>query len=399
MLFQALLNALNAANLSIVSQYIGRRSFREATLEASRFLTVSAASGLFLCLLLFSLRGYIFTVILSTPEEMLGYVIDYSAVISIDILLNYIVLTCTTILQALGDTRRPAFINMVAVAVNMVLDPFFVLGIGPFPRLGVIGAALTDVVGKIISISGMAIIFVRNYPEIRLRFTKNIDAGWIRIVMRIGLPILATGLMNGFAFLIQLRIINMLGVVAAAAYAIGFIIMDIADAALWGLTGATAVMIGQNLGAGEDARAREIALKSALAIFLGVAVGAALLYPMRWNLADIFADDIDIIGEASLFLQIVLPSIPFFGLFQVALSTGRGSGHTLAPTLIGVFRLWGLRILLGYILAFTMGMGSFGAWLSLAISNFIGGILSLSWVKYGGWTKAVIRERRVTESI
>jgi Na+-driven multidrug efflux pump len=205
--------------------------------------------------------------------------------------------------------------------------------------------------------------------------------------------------MNGFAFLIQLRIINMLGVVAAAAYAIGFIIMDIADAALWGLTGATAVMIGQNLGAGEDARAREIALKSALAIFLGVAVGAALLYPMRWNLADIFADDIDIIGEASLFLQIVLPSIPFFGLFQVALSTGRGSGHTLAPTLIGVFRLWGLRILLGYILAFTMGMGSFGAWLSLAISNFIGGILSLSWVKYGGWTKAVIRERRVTESI
>jgi putative MATE family efflux protein len=399
MLFQALLNALNAANLSIVSQYIGRRSFREATLEASRFLTVSAASGLLLCLLLFSLRGYIFTVILSTPEEMVGYVIDYSAVISIDILLNYIVLTCTTILQALGDTRRPAFINMVAVAVNMVLDPFFVLGIGPFPRLGVIGAALTDVVGKIISISGMAIIFVRSYPEIRLRFTKNIDAGWIRIVMRIGLPILATGLMNGFAFLIQLRIINMLGVVAAAAYAIGFIIMDIADAALWGLTGATAVMIGQNLGAGEDARAREIALKSALAIFLGVAVGAALLYPMRWNLADIFADDIDIIGEASLFLQIVLPSIPFFGLFQVALSTGRGSGHTLAPTLIGVFRLWGLRILLGYILAFTMGMGSFGAWLSLAISNFIGGILSLSWVKYGGWTKAVIRERRVTESI
>jgi len=398
MLFQALLNALNAANLSIVSQYIGRRYFREATLEASRFMTVSASSGLLLCLLLFGLRGYIFTVILSTPEEMLGYVIDYSSVISIDTFLNYIVLTYTTILQALGDTRRPALINMVAVAINTVLDPFFVLGIGPFPRLGVIGAALTDVIGKIISISGMAIIFARSYPEIKLRLTKDIDAEWIRTVMRIGLPILATGLMNGFAFLLQLRIVNMLGVVAAAAYAIGFIIMDIADAALWGLTGATAVMIGQNLGAREDARAREIALKSALTIFLGVAVGAALLYPVRWNLADVFADDVDIICETSLFLQIVLPSIPFFGLFQVALSTGRGSGHTLIPTLIGVLRLWGLRILLGYILAFTMGMGPLGAWLSLAISNLVGGILSLAWVKYGKWTKAVIREGRVAET-
>ncbi|MEM1559418.1 MAG: MATE family efflux transporter, partial [Candidatus Bathyarchaeia archaeon] len=291
MLFQALLNALNAANLSMVSQYIGSKSFKEATYEASRFMTVAVASGLSLCMLLFSLRRYIFTTILSTPEEMLNYVLDYSAVISIDVFLNYIVLTYTTLLQALGDTRRPAFINIVAVTVNIILDPFLVLGIGPFPRLGVIGAAATDVMGKIISISAMAYIFMKNYPEFKIRLTRNIDIEWIRLVMRIGLPILATGSMNGFAFLLQLRIINMLGVIASAAYAIGFIIMDIADAALWGLTGATAVMVGQNLGAEKEGRAREIALKSALVVFLGVYVGAIILYPIRWTLADVFADD------------------------------------------------------------------------------------------------------------
>ncbi|MCX8162264.1 MAG: MATE family efflux transporter, partial [Candidatus Bathyarchaeota archaeon] len=333
------------------------------------------------------------------PEEMLGYVIDYSGIISIDIFLNYIVLTYTTLLQALGDTRRPAFINIVAVTVNVILDPFLVLGIGPFPRLGVIGAALTDVIGKIISMSAMAYIFMKSYPEFKLKLTKDINVEWVCTVMRIGLPILATGSMNGFAFLLQLRIVNMLGVLAAAAYAIGFIIMDIADAALWGLTGATAVMIGQNIGAGEERRAREVALKSALVIFLSVAVGAAILYPIRWNLADVFADNTDIIGETSLFLQIVLPSVSFFGLFQVALSTGRGSGHTVIPTLIGVLRLWVLRILLGFILAFSMGMGSFGVWLSLALSNFIGGGLSLAWIKYGRWTKAVVRSKRIVKPI
>ncbi|MDW8062091.1 MAG: MATE family efflux transporter [Nitrososphaerota archaeon] len=399
MLFQALLNALNAANLSIVSQYIGGRSFKEATYEASRFMTASIVSGLSLCLLLLTLREYIFTVILSTPEEMLGYVIDYSGVISIDVFLNYIVLTYTTLLQALGDTRRPAFINIVAVTVNIILDPFLVLGIGPFPRLGVIGAALTDVIGKIISMSAMAYIFMKSYPEFKLKLTKDINVEWVCTVMRIGLPILATGSMNGFAFLLQLRIVNMLGVLAAAAYAIGFIIMDIADAALWGLTGATAVMIGQNIGAGEERRAREVALKSALVIFLSVAVGAAILYPIRWNLADVFADNTEIIEETSLFLQIVLPSLSFFGLFQVALSAGRGSGHTVIPTLIGVLRLWVLRILLGFILAFNMGMGSFGVWLSLALSNFIGGGLSLAWIKYGRWTKAVVRSKRIVKPI
>ncbi|MCS7113399.1 MAG: MATE family efflux transporter [Candidatus Bathyarchaeota archaeon] len=399
MLFQALLNALNAANLSIVSQYIGGRSFKEATYEASRFMTASIVSGLSLCLLLLTLREYIFTVILSTPEEMLGYVIDYSGIISIDIFLNYIVLTYTTLLQALGDTRRPAFINIVAVTVNIILDPFLVLGIGPFPRLGVIGAALTDVIGKIISMSAMAYIFMKSYPEFKLKLTKDINVEWVCTVMRIGLPILATGSMNGFAFLLQLRIVNMLGVLAAAAYAIGFIIMDIADAALWGLTGATAVMIGQNIGAGEERRAREVALKSALVIFLSVAVGAAILYPIRWNLADVFADNTEIIEETSLFLQIVLPSLSFFGLFQVALSAGRGSGHTVIPTLIGVLRLWVLRILLGFILAFNMGMGSFGVWLSLALSNFIGGGLSLAWIKYGRWTKAVVRSKRIVKPI
>jgi len=394
MLFQALLNALNAASLSIVSQYIGSRSFEEAKREASRFMTASIISGISLCILLFSFRGYIFTAVLSTPKEILGYVIDYSGIISIDVFLNYIVLTYTTLLQALGDTRRPALINMTAVAVNVVLDPFLVLGIGPFPRLGVIGAALTDVLGKIISMSAMTYIFRKNYPEFKLRLTRDINVEWIRLVMRIGLPILATGSMNGFAFLLQLRIVNMLGVIAAAAYAIGFIIMDIADAALWGLTGATAVMIGQNLGAGRDARARRIALKSASIIFLGVSVGAAILYPIRWSLADIFADDPDIIGETSLFIQVILPSLPFFGLLQVALSVGRGSGHTLIPTLTGAFRLWILRVLLGYVLAFNIGMGSFGAWLSIALGNFIGGTISLAWIKCGKWTKAVIKRRQ-----
>ena len=79
-------------------------------------------------------------------------------------------------------------------------------------------------------------------------------------------------------------------------------------------------------------------------------------------------------------------------LFIVAMSTGRGSGHTLFPTTVGITRLWGIRLILGYFLAFTFGMGSLGAWLAISLSNVVGGIVSIVWVVYGNWAESVIEK-------
>ncbi|MEM3062255.1 MAG: MATE family efflux transporter, partial [Nitrososphaerota archaeon] len=327
--------------------------------------------------------------IMSTPIEIFDYVIDYSGVIAFDIFFNYIALTYTTFLQSVGDTTRPAIVNVISVGINIILDPFFILGIGPFPRLGVVGAALTDVLGKIISIIALAYILRKNYSELKIGFTKNMGIKWTRLALRIGLPVLALGLMNGFAFLMQLKFVNMIGIVAATAFSIGFIIIDAVDAALWGLSGAPAIMIGQSLGAGNSKRAREVALKAMFLIFILVAIGAAIAYPMRRSIADVFADDKNILDETDIFLQTILPTLPFFSLFLVALSIGRGSGHTLFPTTLGILRLWGFRITLGYILAFILGMRSMGIWASIAISNLVG-IIAILWIKYGKWAKAII---------
>lgn len=392
MLFMAILNALSAANMSIVSQYIGAKNYREASLSASRFFTANFLTGAALCVTLLTLREPIFTWLISIPPEIYEDVMKYSSIVSFDVFFNYISFTYLTLLGSLGDTKKPAIINSIAVGVNMILDPFLVLGIGPFPRLGVIGASITDVFGKIISMIALSYVIRRNYPELKIGFTKNIGFEWARLVARIGLPVLTLGLTNGFAFLIQLKIINLLGIVAATAYAIGFIIMDIVDGALWGMSGANAIMVGQNLGAENSARAREISIKSSLLLFTIVAIGAALVFPIRVNMVDVFADDPTIIAETELFLRSLLPTLPFFGLFMIAMSTGRGSGHTTYPTLIGILRLWVVRIALGYLLAFSLGMGTLGAWIAISLGNIVGGIPAIIWIKYGGWTKPVIKK-------
>ncbi|MEM2104708.1 MAG: MATE family efflux transporter [Candidatus Bathyarchaeia archaeon] len=392
MLFQSLINALTTASLSLISQYIGGKAYKKASLSASRFFTLACLSGGILSIMLLAFKHTIFTFMVSTPSEIFSYVIDYSTVIAFDVFFNYISLTYTTLLQSVGDTRRPAIVNMISVSVNIALDPFFVLGIGPFPRLGVAGAALTDVIGKIISIIALNFVLRKNYPELKMKFTGHVDAEWMRLVLQIGLPILTLGLMNGFAFLMQLKLVNTVGVVAATAFSIGFVIIDSVDAALWGLSGAPAIMIGQSLGAGKLKRAREVALKATLLIFVLVAAGAVLIYPVRRSIADVFADDINILGETDVFLQILLPTLPFFGLFAVTMSVGRGSGHTLFPTTLGMLRLWVFRIALGYILVYMFGMGSIGIWTAIAVSNLIGGIIAILWIKYGNWTRAITKE-------
>jgi len=398
MLFQALAMALTTASLSIVSQYIGGKQYKKASLEASRFFTAAFTAGAILSTSLFMLRHVIFTHVVSTPTEIFEDLMKYSGVIAFDVFFNYITLTYTTILQSVGDTKRPAIVNAIAVGINVLLDPFFIFGIGPFPRLGVIGAALTDVMGKIISITLLTYILRKNYPQLKMTLTKKIDTEWIRLVLRIGLPVLTLGLMNGFAFLMQLRLVNMLGITVAAAFSIGFVVLDIVDTALWGLSGAPAIMIGQSLGAGNRKRAREVAFKAALLIFTLMALVACIVYPIRREIADVFADDPNILNETELSLQILLPTIAFFGLFANAISTGRGSGHTLFPTTLGVTRLWGIRLALGYLLAFTFGMQSLGVWLAIALSNVVGGVISILWIKYGNWAEAVVKEKLIQEN-
>ncbi|MEM1539093.1 MAG: MATE family efflux transporter [Candidatus Bathyarchaeia archaeon] len=391
MLFQAIIMATNSACLSIVSQYIGARAYKNASLEASRFFTAAFLSGVALNILLLTLRGQIFSWLIFTPPEIFEDVMAFSAITAFDVFFNAIAFTYATLLQSVGDTKRPAMINMMAVAINVVLDPFLVLGIGPFPRLGVIGASLTDVMGKIISIIGQTYVLRRSYPELQVKLTRDVNVEWIKLVLRIGLPVLAFGVVNGFAFLLQHRLINMVGIVAATAFSIGFVIINIVDAALFGLSGATSIMIGQSLGAENPKKAKEVAFKTTFVIFMIIAVGACVLYPFKRSIASVFASDPSILDETEKFLQVVLPTLPFFGLCMNAMSIGRGSGHTTFPTAVDIGRTWTIRVALGYFLAFIMGLGSMGIWLTFSLSNIVGGIIVVLWVKYGKWDRAVIK--------
>ncbi|MEM2489794.1 MAG: MATE family efflux transporter, partial [Candidatus Korarchaeum sp.] len=252
-LFNAPMMALNAVGMSVISQYIGMGRYGDASASASRLLTSSLSLGILFSATLLSMRAHIFSLAVSTPDEIYGWVMDYSAVISLNILVQYVAFSYQIVLQAIGDTKRPAVINAVAVSVNTILDPLLILGIPPFPRTGVLGAALTDLLGSLIALVALNRL-VSRYQGLEMRLTRNFSMDWVKLSVKIGLPILSMGIMNSLAFIAQLRLVNALGVVVVAAYSIGFVVADIVDAALFGLTGASSIMIGQSLGANRNER-------------------------------------------------------------------------------------------------------------------------------------------------
>ena len=392
--FSAISMALSSSNLALISQYIGAKEIEKASEVASKFFTVSIVMGLLFGGTYLALRPLIFTYVVKVPAEIYDQVVAFAGVIALVMTLSYVVTTYSTILQGIGDTKRPALVNAFYLLVNIVLDPLFIFGIRPFPKLGVVGAAVTDLIGNVLSVVTLALIIKKTLPDLKVWFTKNIDLDWIILNLKIGLPILVLVLSNSTAKMLQLRLINIFGVVAATAYSLGFIAIDLSDATLRGLSRATAIMVGQNLGAKLSKRAREIALKASMIIFTATLIGAFTLYIFRDLFINIFIQDPAIYAEAKTFLEVLLWSLPFFGIMLIALFVGRGSGHTLPPTLIGIARLWGFWVGLGYLLAIFMRYGSTGIWIAMALGNIATGLIALAWLKYGNWTRPVISMRK-----
>jgi putative MATE family efflux protein len=392
MFFNAFLMALSTANMALLSQYVGARRYDEASSTASKFLTVATLLSVGSGITFLTIRYYVFKYVVIPPPEIFDDVMSYSGIITLDLILSGFSITYSTILQSVGDTRTPAVVGGISALTNIVLDPLLILGIPPFPKMGVVGAAIATVLARLVGVVVLILLIRREFPDLRITLTKDISSEWVFNNLAIGGPVLIFNTSNSLAFMLQNALVNSFGVIVTAAFAIGFVVMDIADATIWGLTMPIAIMVGQNLGAGNLSRCRTIAYKAVLTLSTLTTTGSIIVYILRKPLITIFTSDTLIINEALTFLETFIFTLPFFALFFVGMSVGRGSGHTLIPTILGIIRLWVIRIGLGYILAYQTGLKSYGIWIAMALSNIISGTATLAWIKYGNWAKPVIKE-------
>lgn len=390
MLLYSIGMGLSFAGVTLVSQYVGAGEKEYARKTAGYMIGFMLSLAVTISGIGYVLAPYILKA-MYVPEEVLPLAVNYIRVIFAGIPIAFIGFAFVSILNGIGDTRTPTIIGMVSSLVNVVLDPIMIFGWFGLPPMGVIGAAMATVFSRAIVSAIGIFLLTRGYMGLRIRFNDLFfELWWLRKVLRIGIPLVIQQSANALGFVIMMSIVAGMGTTVIATYGIGIRIIDIIQAFTWGLMRATSIMIGQTIGAENYGKAEEIVRKNMMLIFIVLVIGALMIFIFRRQLYAVFIDDPEVLAEGDRFLSIFVPSIPFFGLFFVAGAVARGSGHTVAYTIISIIRLWLLRIGLTIILTYFVGLGSIGVWTAMSISNIGAGIIATLWVMKGTWKRRII---------
>jgi putative MATE family efflux protein len=324
--------------------------------------------------------------LLGAPASVVATGVHFTQIMlgaNVVILLLFLI---NAIFRGAGDATMAMRSLWLANILNLVLDPCLIFGLGPFPRLGVTGAAVATTCGR-----GLGVLF-QVWTLRRGRGRVVISRRHLHLEPRVMLRLLrvsANGIvqvMIGTASWIGLvRILAMFGSAALAGYTIGIRIIVFAILPSWGLSNAAATMVGQSLGAKNPDRAERSVWIAALydMFFLG---GVGILFLVfAGPLVRCFTNDPSIVAYGTGCLRIVSYGFPFYAYGMVTTQAFNGAGDTWTPTWINLFCFWIWEIPLAYFLAQKLGLGPPGVFSAIAIAFSTLAVVSSLIFRQGKW--------------
>lgn len=375
-----------------VSQLLGAGERRRAGVAAYQGLRASAVLGLFGSALgLFGSRA-IFRIMDPT-----GAVVDagtsYLSVVLTAAPLPMMALTCESIMRAAGDTRTPLLLDLGAVALNAVLAPLFIYGVGPFPRLGVAGAGWATVIAQGVLVVLYLILAARGHRALPL--ARHAEGVRIRIagMARVGAPVALIGMLFSVVYIAFSRAASQFGPAAVAMIGVANrieAIQFILSASL-GMAGAT--LVGQNLGAGRPDRAEQV-MRVGSAWVLGWSLAlTVVLYTWPGVFIGLFSSDPEMHRVGEPYLRTLSLCLAFVAVEIVNVESVIGSGRTRVVSWI--FTSFSLaRIPLAFWVPQWTGGGMISlAWL-INITCAVRAVLIVGWVWRGTWKQGLTQELR-----
>ena len=368
-----------AMGLSVGTSSTIARAIGEGRQLKVQRLTTDGLGLAFVIVTCFSLIGLtnlntIFSMI-GAKGEILELISDYMIPWCLGVGLLVIPMVGNGALRATGDTKTPATIMIIAGIVNIVLDPFLIFGIGPFPRLELQGAALATVVSWGVTFTASLWILGKREGMIRLPIfdPKHTFDSWKQI-LHIGVPAAGANMMEPLSMAVITRMISEYGKEAVAAFGVGGRLEALSLIGIWALSMAMTPFVGQNFGAGNCDRVRA-ALRSGVKFSLvWGGVTFTVLYFLSGIIAPIFNDDKAVIASVILFLQIIPISYAMYGISTLVNSTFNALGKPLQASLVIILHLFVFVLPLAYLGSKVYGLK--GIFVGIAVGNAAVGIIA-----------------------
>jgi putative MATE family efflux protein len=315
----------------------------------------------------------------------------YLEIISLGMVFMFAFFVFMSLMRGYGDTITPMLVMFVTVVVNLALDPFLIFGWGPFPEMGVEGAAYATVASRALATAiGMTIMFRGNRGvEINLTQMKP-DLGYLRKLLRVGVPASVEGTGNAIAVNLMLVIVGTFPTVVVAAYGVGVRLFSVIFLPAIAVGRGVETMAGQNIGAGKADRAAATSHFAARATFAVLAGVGVLVWLGAGPIVAVFSDDPEVIEIGRLFLRYVAPTFGFTGVFHSYKGAFRGAGRTMTAAAISITVLGLVRLPVAWFASRPFGYE--GIWMAFAVSNISGAVLGFAWYCRGAWRDADITE-------
>jgi putative MATE family efflux protein len=290
-----------------------------------------------------------------------------------------------------GDAAIAMRTLWLANSINIVLGPFLVFGWGPFPRLGVVGAAIATTIGRGIGVLYQLRALSRGRGRLGVRREHlRFDGAVMRSILRISRSGIVQSLIGTTSWVGLVRILSTFGSTALAGYTIAVRVVLFALLPSWGLANAAATLVGQNLGAGHPERAEAAVWRAARYNTVLLTLVGALFVAGAHAIVEVFSSDAGVVAYGAQALRIVGLGYPFYAVGMVMTQSFNGAGDTRTPTAINLFCFWMWEIPLAYVLAKPVGLGPTGVFVAIAVAFSTMAVVAGVLFRRGDWKRVKV---------
>jgi putative MATE family efflux protein len=352
---------------ALVSRRFGEGNIEATNRVAGQIFFLSAFWGLLFMMVAVFFADSILPAMGATPDIM-DYAIEYMVITSYGAPVMILMLVMSSLFRGSGDVVKPMVIAISSSVINIILDPLMIFGIGPFPEMGIAGAAWATVIAESWgALLGLYYIFAHK-TSFRIKFSYlKPDMSLLKDIYRVGAPTAIHEFTESLSFLLFNRVVSTFGSIEIAIVGIVMRISDFAFMPIMGVSHGLLPVVGFNFGARNFKRLWE-AVKLAsggLLVFLVVATAGLLIFAPQ--IIDLFSDNATLTEAAIPAMRIMLSALPLYGPIIMFVTTFQGLSKGMMALFLSLLRQFLFFIPLLFLFRYTFGI--YGVWSSMPASD------------------------------
>lgn len=381
---------MTMAVTAMVSRRIGEGRPQEAAVVAGQAIWIGGTLALAI-----GVTGFLYApellALMGAEPAVLETGARYTAIMMAGSATVFYLFLLNAVFRGAGDAAIAMRSLWLANGINIALDPCLIFGLGPFPEMGVTGAAVATTIGRGIGVAYQLWALTGRNGRIRLGLAEVAPAPPVMLrLLRLSVGGVSQFLIAVAGWIFLMRIIAGFGSAAVAGYTIGLRLIEFVFLPAWGLGNAASTLVGQNLGAGRPRRARQSAwIATRYNVVFMSSVGVLFVVATE-PIIRLFTGDPAIVPVAVEVLRLLGCGLPLYAVGMVLVQAINGAGDTTTPSVLNFICFWLMMVPLAWWLAHDTTLGMTGVIWSVLIAESFLTVLAVAVFRRGRWQRRVV---------